>query len=135
VILLDSFLSYSKEPLLLAMFGLTVINLFFMARLMFRRKNVVEKDLVSRFEVLNNECQRVPEVSRIVQEIRTIHTDETVDIKIPHQKDNKKLDPDINTLPMTNGSGECKYCIIFNDLSSIVCPNCGRPLRARILEN
>ena len=134
MILLDSFWSYSKEPLLLTMFGLTVVNLFFMARLLFRRKNVVEKDLVSRFEVLNNGCQRVPEVSSIVQGIHTVHTDETVDIKIPLQKNKKKLDPDINFLPITDGSDECKYCIIFKDLSSIVCPSCGRPLRARTIK-
>ena len=110
------------------MFVLTVIILFLTVRLVFRRRNVVEKELVSPLEMLNNEYQRVSDVTSIVQEFRLVRHDKTVDTKISFQKDKEKVDPDINPLPITGGSDECKYCLIFKDLSSIVCPNCGRPL-------
>ena len=96
--LLDSLWSFSKEPLLLVMFVLTVIILFLTVRLVFRRRNVVEKELVSPLEMLNNEYQRVSEVTSIVQEIRLVRNDKTVDTKISFQKDKEKVDPDINRL-------------------------------------
>ncbi len=40
-----------------------------------------------------------------------------------------QVDAEVQTLLSDEGLDACKYCFIFNDLSSMVCPNCGRLLK------
>jgi hypothetical protein len=83
--------------------------------------------------VHNNKSRTVKEVSQLTQKV----TSDSVN-QISDQIDNKpdvKLKVHIDeeeTLPlMENNKNSCKFCMVFRDLGTMVCPQCGSPLNTK----
>jgi hypothetical protein len=119
--LLDYLGTFSKEPLLLLMLAFTLMNLLLLARLFFRKRPVLEKTVEGALEMVDEEEPILIEVATL-EEIQPVQTNGNVDIQA-------QVEPEVMTLLSAEEPDACKYCLIFKGLSSIVCPNCGRPLK------
>ncbi len=119
--LLDYLGPFSKEPLLLLMLSFTLMNLLLLARLFFRKRPVLEKAMEGTLEMVDEEAPILIDVATL-EEIQPVQTNGNVDIRVQ---------VDTEVLPLLSGEDPdaCKYCLIFNGLSSVVCPNCGRLLK------
>ena len=117
--LLDYLGTFSKEPLLLLMLAFTLMNLLLLARLFFRKRPVLEKAVEGTLEMVDHETPILIEVATL-EEVQPVQTNGNVDIQV-----------DTEVMPLLSGEepDACKYCLIFNGLSSVVCPNCGRLLK------
>ena len=118
--LLEILWPFSKEPLLLLMFVITLTNLLLLARVFFRRKRVIEKDVEGSLEMVDDEDPILFDIANL-EESRPIQVNGNMDIQV-------QVDAEVQTLLSAEGPDACKYCFIFKDLSSVVCPNCGRRL-------
>ena len=49
-------------------------------------------------------------------------------------REDVELEADIRPLLNREEAEGCPYCALFKDLGTAVCPNCGRPLNIRILQ-
>lgn len=119
--LLEILWPFSKEPLLLLMFVITLTNLLLLARVFFRRKRVIEKDVEGSLEMVDDEDPILIDIANL-EESRPIQVNGNIDIQV-------QVDAEVQTLLSAEGPDACKYCFIFKDLSSVVCPNCGRLLK------
>lgn len=119
--LLEILWPFSKEPLLLLMFVITLTNLLLLARVFFRRKRVIEKDVEGSLEMVDDEDPILIDIANL-EESRPIQVNGNMDIQV-------QVDAEVQTLLSAEGPDACKYCFIFKDLSSVVCPNCGRLLK------
>jgi hypothetical protein len=124
--LLDYLWTFSKEPLLLIMLGFTLINILLLARLSFKRKRISKKDVAGPLEMISDEDQIIVDVENVEEGIQPVQVDENVDIQV--QVDEAEVDTGVKTSRYSEEPDACKYCFIFKDLSSVVCPNCGRKL-------
>ena len=123
--LLDFLWIFSKDPLLLLMLVFTLIILFLLARLYFGGRRVLEKDLEGPLEIVDDEDPILIDLANF-REIRPVQVKGNVDNSV--QVDEQRVDAEVKSLFNAEGPDACKYCFIFKDLSSIVCPNCGRLL-------
>ncbi len=119
--LLEILWPFSKEPLLLLMFVITLTNLLLLARVFFRRKRVIEKDVEGSLEMVDDEDPILFDIANL-EESRPIQVNGNMDIRV-------QVDAEVQTWLSAEGPDACKYCFIFKDLSSVVCPNCGRLLK------
>ncbi len=103
------------------MFVITLTNLLLLARFFFRRKRVIEKDVEGSLEMVDDEDPILIDIANL-EESRPIQVNGNMDIQV-------QVDAEVQTLISAEGSDACKYCFIFKDLSSVVCPNCGRLLK------
>ena len=103
------------------MFVITLTNLLLLARVFFRRKRVIEKDVEGSLEMVDDEDPIFIDIANL-EESRPIQVNENMDIRV-------QVDAEVQTLLSAEGPDACKYCFIFKDLSSVVCPNCGRLLK------
>jgi len=117
--LLDYLGTFSKEPLLLLMLAFTLMNLLLLARLFFRKRPVLDKTVEGALEMVDEGEPVLIEVAAL-EEIQPVQTDGDVDVQV---------DAEVVTLLSAEEPDACKYCLIFEGLSSVVCPNCGRPLK------
>ena len=124
--LLDFFWTFSKEPLLLLMLVFALINLLLLARLSFKKRRVSEKDVAGPLEMISDEVPSLVDVANVVEEIRPVQVNGNVDIRV--QVNEEGVGTRIQTKRDSREPDACKYCFIFKDLSSVVCPNCGRRL-------
>ena len=122
--LLDYLWIFSKEPILLVMLVFALINLLLLARLLFKRRRIIEKYVVGPLEIKNDEAPFLIDVANF-EEIRPVRVNGNIDI----QGKEGRVDVKVQTSFSAEGPDECKYCSIFKDLSSVVCPNCGRLLK------
>jgi hypothetical protein len=122
--LLDYLWTFSKEPILLVMLVFALINLLLLARLLFKRRRIIEKYVVGPLEIKNDEAPFLIDVANL-EEIRPVRVNGNIDI----QGKEGRVDVKVQTSFSAEGPDECKYCSIFKDLSSVVCPNCGRLLK------
>ncbi len=122
--LLDYLWIFSKEPILLVMLVFALINLLLLARLLFKRRRIIEKYVVGPLEIKNDEAPFLIDVANL-EEIRPVRVNGNIDI----QGKEGRVDVKVQTSFSAEGPDECKYCSIFKDLSSVVCPNCGRLLK------
>ena len=122
--LLDYLWTFSKEPILLVMLVFALINLLFLARLLFKRRRIIEKDVVGPLEIKDDEDPFLIDVANL-EEIRPVRVNGNIDIQV----NEGRVDVKVQTLLSAEGPDACKYCSIFADLSSVVCPNCGRLLK------
>lgn len=116
--------SFSKEPLFLLMFVFTLINLLLLARLFFRRRRVLEKDVAGSLEMVDDEDPILIDIENL-EESRPIQENGNVDVRV-------QAGAEVQSLFSAEGPDACKYCLIFKDLSSVVCPNCGRLLKVSL---
>jgi len=122
--LLDYLWTFSKEPILLVMLVFALINLLLLARLLFKRRRIIEKYVVGPLEIKNDEDPFLIDVANL-EEIRPVRVNGNIDIQV----NEGRVDVKVHTSFSAEGPDECKYCSIFKDLSSVVCPNCGRLLK------
>lgn len=122
--LLDYLWTFSKEPILLVMLVFALINLLLLARLLFKRRRKIEKYVVGPLEIKDDEDPFLIDVANL-EEIRPVRVNGNIDIQV----NEGRVDVKVQTSFSAEGPDECKYCSIFKDLSSVVCPNCGRLLK------
>jgi hypothetical protein len=103
-----------------------LINLFLLARLAFKRRQVSEKDVAGPLEMISDEDPSLVDVANVVEEINPVQVNGNVDIRV--QVNEEGIGTRIQTKRYSREPDACKYCFIFKDLSSVVCPNCGRRL-------
>jgi hypothetical protein len=108
------------------MLAITLINILLLARLLLRRRRVIEKDVEAPLEVVDDEDPILIDVANL-EEIRPVQVNGNVDIRV--KVDEERIEAEIQTLVTAERLDACKYCFIFKDLSSVVCPNCGRLLK------
>jgi hypothetical protein len=101
------------------MLAFTLVNLLLLARLFFRKRPVLDKTVEGALEMVDEGEPILIEVATL-EEIQPVQTDGNVDVQV---------DAEVMTLLSAEEPDACKYCLIFKGLSSIVCPNCGRPLK------
>ncbi len=119
--LLEYLGTFSKEPLLLLMFAFIPMNLLLLARLLFRKRQVLEKAVEGTLEIVDEEEPILIDIATL-KETYPVQINGNVDIRV-------QVDTEDITLLSGEAPDTCKYCLIFKELSSIVCPNCGRPLK------
>jgi hypothetical protein len=122
----DFLWAFSKEPLLLIMLIFTLINLLLLTRLSLRRRKVLKEDVTSPLVIISEEDQILIDVASVVEENRPVQVNGKVDNWI--QVDEERVNSGVKTVSYSEEQDTCKYCFIFKDLSSVVCPNCGRRL-------
>jgi hypothetical protein len=122
--LLDYLWIFSKEPILLVMLIFALINLLLLARLLFKRRRIIEKYVAGPLEIKNDEDPFFIDVANL-EEIRSVRVNGNIDIQV----NEGRVDMKVQTSLSAEGPDECKYCSVFKDLSSVVCPNCGRLLK------
>ena len=122
--LLDYLWIFSKDPILLVMLVFALINLLLLARLLFKRRRIIEKYVVGPLEIKNDEAPFLIDVANL-EEIRPVRVNGNIDI----QGKEGRVDVKVQISFSAEGPDECKYCSIFKDLSSVVCPNCGQLLK------
>lgn len=122
--LLDYLWIFSKEPILLVMLIFALINLLLLARLLFKRRRIIEKYVAGPLEIKNDEDPFFIDVANL-EEIRSVRVNGNIDIQV----NEGRVDMKVQTSLSAEGLDECKYCSVFKDLSSVVCPNCGRLLK------
>jgi len=119
-------LLFSREPLLLVMSFFALINLFLMARVLFRRRRGIEQIVQGPLEMVDDEDPILIDVANL-EDGRLVRVNGKGYIRI--QAEEGRLGENVQVVSPLEGSDGCKYCSIFKDLSSVVCPNCGRLLK------
>jgi len=122
----DLLLLFSREPLLLVISFFALINLFLMARVLFRRRRGIEQIVQGPLEMVDDEDPILIDVANI-EDGRLVRVNGKRYIRI--QAEEGRLGENVQVVSLLEGSDGCKYCSIFKDLSSVVCPNCGRLLK------
>ena len=122
----DFFWLFSREPLLLVMSFFALFNLFLVARVLFRRSRGVEQDVQGPLEMVDDGDPILIDVANL-EDGRLVRVDGEGDIRI--QVEEGRVGENVQVASPFEGSDGCKYCSIFKDLSSVVCPNCGRLLK------
>ena len=103
-----------------------LINLFLMARVLFRRRRGIEQNVQGPLEPVDDEDPILIDVAHL-EDGRLVRVNGKGDIRI--QVEEGRVGEKVQVAFPFEGSDECKYCSIFKDLSSVVCPNCGRLLK------
>ena len=103
-----------------------LINLFLMARVLFRRRRGVEQDVEGPLEMVDEGDPVLIEVASL-EDGRLVRVDGEGDTGVRVEEGG--VGEDVQVVSPSEGPDGCKYCTIFKDLSSIVCPNCGRLLK------
>ncbi len=121
----DFSLLFSREHLLLVMSFFALINLFLMARVLFRRRRGIEQDVEGPLEMVDDGDPILIDVASL-EDGRLVRVDGEGDTGIRVEEGG--VGENVQVVSPSEGPDGCKYCTIFKDLSSIVCPNCGRLL-------
>ena len=122
----DFSLLFSREHLLLVMSFFALINLFLMARVLFRRRRGVEQDVEGPLEMVDDGDPILIDVASL-EDGRLVRVDGEGDTGIRVEEGG--VGENAQEVSPSEGPDGCKYCSIFKDLSSVVCPNCGRLLK------
>ena len=123
---LDYLGTFSKELILLVMLVFALINILLLARLVFRRRQAIDEEVEGPLEMVGDEDPILIDVATI-KETRPVRGNGNMDIRA--QVNEERFDGKVPTLLPAEGPDACKYCSIFQNLSSVVCPNCGRLLK------
>ena len=122
-------LSASKEPLIILLFFITLINVLYIFRMLFKRDQNANKNDSKPLETIVDIQQLIIQDSEMFEsEIRPIEINGEITFEVPNRIKNLKKGAEIRTLLAIEGPNECDFCSIFKGLNSVVCPNCGRPL-------
>ena len=105
---------------------LALINLFLMARILFRRRRGVEQNVQGPLDMVDAEDPILIDVANL-EDGRLVRVNGKGYIRI--QAEEGRLGENVQVVSPLEGSDGCKYCSIFKDLSPVVCPNCGRLLK------
>ena len=103
-----------------------LINLFLMARVLLRRRRGIEQIVQGPFEMVDDEDPVLIDVANL-EDGRLVRVNGKGDVRV--QVDEVRVGENVQVVSPFGESDGCKYCSIFKDLSSIVCPNCGRLLK------
>lgn len=126
---LDILSVLSEEPLLILLFFITLINALYIIRILFRKDKTTNIDISKPLETIVEVQEQILRDSEMFEsEIRQIEINGEIKIELPNQMSDIKERAEIRTLLIAEGPNTCNYCSIFKGLSSVVCPNCGRPL-------
>lgn len=126
---LDVFWKLSEEPLLILMSVVAVITLILLVRVFFKGGGTAGRDVAKPLETIaDDEEQTLPEETIATPEIRSVIIDGEVDVITRAYSRAADVSAEIRPLLSPEKPDECEYCSIFKDLSTVVCPNCGRPL-------
>ena len=117
---------FSREPLLWVMSFFALINLFLMARVLFRRRRGIEQIVQGPLEMVDDEDPILIDVANL-EDGRLVRVNGKGDIRI--QVEEGRFGENVQVVSPFEEPDGCKYCSIFKDLSSVVCPNCGRLLK------
>jgi len=126
---LDIFERLSEEPLLILISVVSVITLILLVRVFFKRGSAAGRDVVEPLETIaDDEEQALPEETIAAPEIGPVVIDGEIDVATQVIIKAEDAIAEIRPLLSPEKPDECEYCSIFKDLSTVVCPNCGRPL-------
>jgi len=126
---LDIIWTLTEEPLLILMSVFALITLILLARILFRRGRITRKDVVKPLETITEDKeQTLPDETTIAPEIYPVLINGEVNMKTHVLLKTAEVSTEIRPLLNSEEPDGCEYCSIFKDLSTIVCPNCGKPL-------
>jgi len=126
---LDIIWTLTEEPLLILMSIFTLITLILLARTFFSRGRITRKDIVKPLETITEDKeQTLPDETTIAPEIHPVLINGEVNIATQILLKTAEASTEIRPLLSSEEPDTCEYCSIFKDLSTIVCPNCGKPL-------
>jgi hypothetical protein len=106
------------------MLAFSLLNVILLSRFVFRRRRVLEKDVEGPLELNEAEDPILIDVANL-EETRIVRGRGDGDVPV----NEVRVDAVIQPLLDAAEPDACKYCFIFQDLSSMVCPNCGRLLK------
>ncbi len=119
----------TEEPLLILMSVFALINLFLLAKIFFSRGRIARKDKVKPLEVITEDKeQTLLDETAVAPEIYPVLLNGEVDLATQVLLKTAITNTEIRPLLSSEEPDKCEYCSIFKDLSTIVCPNCGKPL-------
>jgi len=126
---LDFIRRLTEEPLLVLLSVFALINLILLARIFFSRGRIAKKDVVKPLEVITEDKGlTLLDETTVAPEIYPVLINGEVDIGTLVLLKTAEASTEIRPLLSSEEPDNCEYCSIFKDLSTIVCPNCGKPL-------
>ena len=126
---LDVIWRLTEEPLLVLMSVFALIILILLARMFFSRGRIARKDVVKPLEMITEDKElTLLDETTVTPEIYPVLINGEVDIGTRVLLKTAEASTEIRPLLSSEEPGTCEYCSIFKDLSTIVCPNCGKPL-------
>ncbi len=126
---LDVVRRLSEEPLLVLMSVFALIILILLARMFFSRGRIARIDVVKPLEMITEDKElTLLDETTITPEIYPVLVNGEVDIGTRVLLKTAEASTEIRPLLSSEEPDKCEYCSIFKDLSTIVCPNCGKPL-------
>ncbi|UCH57517.1 MAG: hypothetical protein JSV18_00940 [Candidatus Bathyarchaeota archaeon] len=121
---------FSEEPIIPLLIVATLANLILITRVLLRRRG--SRDVVQPREIIvENEARQLHEEKGVKPEISPIPIVEEVESLISLPLKDRDVGLEIRPLLVIEKPDQCAYCAIFKDLSTVVCPNCGRPLNIK----
>ena len=119
----------SEEPLLVLLSIVSVMTLILFVRVFFKRGRAAGRGVAESLETIADDKElMMSEETIVTPEIRSVLIDGEVDITTQAHLNTAEISVEIRPLLSPEKPDECEYCSIFKDLSTVVCPNCGRPL-------
>ena len=119
----------SEEPLLVLLSIVSVMTLILLVRIIIKRGRAAGRGEAEYLETIAEDKElMMPEETIVTPEIRSVLIDGEVDMATQAHLDTAEISVEIRPLLSPEKPDECEYCSIFKDLSTVVCPNCGRPL-------
>ena len=126
---LDFIWRLTEEPLLVLMSVFALIILILLARIFFSRGRIARKDVVKPLEMITEDKGlKLPDETTVAPEIYPVLINGEVDMATQVLLKTAEVSTEIRPLLNSEEPDGCEYCSIFKDLSTIVCPNCGKPL-------
>jgi hypothetical protein len=119
----------SEEPPLVLISVVSVMTLILLVRVFFKRGGTAGRDVAKPLETIaDDKEQTLPEETIATPEISPVIIDGEIDVATQAHVKAEDVIAEIRPLLSPEKPDECEYCSIFKDLSTVVCPNCGRPL-------
>ena len=105
------------------------MTLILFVRVFFKRGRAAGRGVAESLETIADDKELMMSEETIdAPEIRSVLIDGEVDIATQAHLNTAEISVEIRHLLSPEKPDECEYCSIFKDLSTVVCPNCGRPL-------
>ena len=105
------------------------MTLILLVRIIIKRGRAAGRGEAEYLETIAEDKElMMPEETIVTPEIRSVLIDGEVDMATQAHLDTAELTVEIRPLLSSEKPDECEYCSIFKDLSTVVCPNCGKPL-------
>jgi hypothetical protein len=117
--------SISIEPLFFSLLIMTLINIFFLIRLM------ISKNVSNSPQVVNTLSNELTNITNVQDEVEIVSNSTSLVLQTisPNQNIEQFMLNVRNKKTMYNEERhECDYCKIFTNLGNVVCLNCGIPL-------